>query len=119
MSSPVTSPKSRGLALTLGWRRLLVAFIASTLLGLLLSPAFPSLSTARVIGREWVVGLGALVAFGLFEQWPARLPQWLARWALQVLCVAFAIPLAVLALYCFPRRSAAVLAVEARLNGYS
>ena len=97
-----TSPTVRGLALMLGWRRVFVVLVASTLLGLLISPAFPTLSTARVIGREWVVGLAALVAFGLFEQWPARLPRWLARWALQVLCVAVAIPLAVLTLYLLP-----------------
>jgi hypothetical protein len=120
MASPITSPRPRGLALTLGWRRLLVAFVASTLLGLLLSPAFPSLSTARVIGREWVVGLAALVAFGLFEQWPARLPQWLARWVLQILCVAIAIPLAVLVLYLLPHDDPRPFwQVEARMHGFS
>lgn len=102
MATSITSPRPRGLALTLGWRRLLVALVASTLVGLLISPAFPTLPTLRVIGREWVVGLAALVAFGLFEQWPARLPRWLARWALQLLCVAIAIPLTVLALYLLP-----------------
>jgi LytS/YehU family sensor histidine kinase len=87
--------------------------------GLLISGAFPSLSTARVIGREWVVGLTALVAFGLFEQWPARLPGWLARWALQVLCVAIAIPLAVLAMYLLPHEDPRPFwQVEARLNGF-
>jgi hypothetical protein len=25
-----------------------------------------------------------MMAFGLFEQWPQRLPKWLARWALQL-----------------------------------
>lgn len=119
MNAPAPSSKPRGLALMLGWRRLLVAFVASTLLGLLLSPAFPSLSTARVIGREWVVGLAALVAFGLFEQWPARLPQWFARWALQVLCVALAIPLAVLAQYLLPHDDPRPFwQVEARLSGF-
>jgi signal transduction histidine kinase len=119
MPTPHTSPKPHGLALTLGWRRLLVAFAASTLLGLILSPAFPSLSTARVIGREWVVGLAALVAFGLCEERPARLPQWLARWALQVLCVAIAIPLAVLALYLLPHDDPRPFwQVEARLSGF-
>jgi hypothetical protein len=119
MPSPATSPTPRGLALTLGWRRVLVALVASTLLGLLISPAFPSLSTARVIGREWVVGLAALLAFGLFEQWPARLPRWLARWALQVLCVAIAIPLAVLALYLLPHDDPRPFwQVEARLSGF-
>lgn len=46
-----------------------------------------------------LVGLIALLAFGLFERWPARLPRWFTRWALQVLGVALAVPLGVLALY--------------------
>ena len=119
MPSSVVSPRPHGLALTLGWRRLLVALVASTLLGLLISPAYPTVSTARMIGREWWVGFAALVAFGLFEQWPPRLPQWLARWALQVLCVAIAIPLAVLALYLLPHDDPRPFwQVEARLSGF-
>jgi LytS/YehU family sensor histidine kinase len=33
------------------------------------------------------------------EQWPARLPRWVARWALQVLAVAFVVPWGVAAIY--------------------
>jgi LytS/YehU family sensor histidine kinase len=33
-----------------------------------------------------------MLVFGLFEQWPKRLPRWLARWVLQVLGVALVIP---------------------------
>ncbi|GAA0710818.1 hypothetical protein GCM10009105_12290 [Dokdonella soli] len=40
-----------------------------------------------------------MLAFGLFEQWPKRLPAWLARWVLQVLGVAVAMPLATYAIY--------------------
>jgi hypothetical protein len=32
--------------------------------------------------RAVLLGLLAMLVFGLFEQWPARLPAWLARWAL-------------------------------------
>jgi LytS/YehU family sensor histidine kinase len=72
-----------------------------------------------VIGREYLVGLAALVAFGLFEQWPARLPKWLARWLLQILCVAFAIPLAVLVIYLLPHDDPRPFwQVEARRNGF-
>ena len=35
--------------------------------------------TVVVVGRTMVVGLSAMLAFGLFERWPARLPRWLAR----------------------------------------
>jgi LytS/YehU family sensor histidine kinase len=40
------------------------------------------------------VGFAVLLAFGLFEQWPRRLPQWMARWVLQVAAVGVTVPLA-------------------------
>jgi Histidine kinase len=99
MIPPSTPAKPHGLALTLGWKRLLLAFVVSALLGLILSTGFEAASAGNVIAREMVVGLAALLAFGLFEQWPARLPRWLARWVLQVACVAFSVPFAMLAVY--------------------
>lgn len=91
-------PAWRRLAVLLGWRRLLVALGASGLLGLLMSASFTT-PTAQVVGRAMAVGLAALLGFGLFERRPARLPRWLARWVLQVACVAAAVPVAVLLLY--------------------
>ena len=38
-----------------------------------------------------LLGLVAMLVFGLFEQWPRRLPTWLARWALQVVGVALVV----------------------------
>jgi signal transduction histidine kinase len=100
MPPDITSPKPRGLALMLGWRRIGLALGVSALVGLIVSPAFvTATSTLQVIGREMVVGTAALLAFGLFEQWPARLPRWLARWALQVLAVAVVVPSTVFAQY--------------------
>ncbi len=103
-----------------GWRRLLLALGASALVGLIISPAFTTLSTALVMAREMPVGLAALLAFGLFERWPARLPSWIARWALQVIGVALAVPLAVLALYLFVTTgdSLPFWHNERRLNGF-
>lgn len=84
----------------LGWRRLALALGASALMGVILSPSFiATTSVLQVIGREMVVGMAVLVAFGLFEQWPSRLPRWLARWALQILAVALVVPPAVFAVY--------------------
>jgi hypothetical protein len=100
MPPEIPSPKPRGLALMLGWRRIALAFGVSALVGLFISPAFISaVSTFQVIAREVVVGMAMLLAFGIFEQWPARLPPWLARWALQVMAVAFVVPPTVLAIY--------------------
>jgi signal transduction histidine kinase len=65
---------------------------------LLLSPAWQS-PIAGLLGRTMLIGLVLMLAFGLIEQWPARLPRWLARWVLQVLGVAVAVPFVVMAIY--------------------
>ena len=41
----------------------------------------------------------AMLVFGLFEQWPKRLPRWLGRWALQVVAVAIAMPISTVVIY--------------------
>jgi len=88
----------RRLALLVNWRRVRFTLIASALWGLILSPAWQS-PIVGLLGRTMLVALVVMLAFGLFEQWPARLPRWLARWVLQVLGVAMAVPLCVLAIY--------------------
>ena len=95
----LTAPaKPRGLALLLGWQRvvftLAFTFVISLPLALGWKSGFVSLMV-RTLG----LGLIAMLAFGLFEQWPKRLPPWLARWVLQVLGVMIAIPLATFAIY--------------------
>jgi LytS/YehU family sensor histidine kinase len=51
-------------------------------------------SAGIVVARALLIGLAALLAFGLFEQWPARLPRWLPRWILQLVGVLASIPFA-------------------------
>jgi hypothetical protein len=75
----------------LGWPRLKVALVASLLWGFVLG-LLSYTAMAIVIGRTVLVGLAALVAFGLFERWPRELPAFLARWVLQVIGVALIIP---------------------------
>ncbi len=99
MVTAAPAPTPHGLALVLGWRRLLLAFCVCVLMGLIISPGYTTTPAADVIAREMPVGLATLLAFGLFEQWPARLPGWLARWVLQVAGVACVIPITVLAVY--------------------
>ncbi len=120
MVTAAPSATRRGLALMLGGRRLLLALGVSALLGFIISPGFNTTPAAEVMAREMPVGLAALLAFGIFEQWPARLPRWLARWALQVLGVAFAVPLAVLAVYLTITHGDAVpfWKNQLRLNGF-
>ncbi|MEO6324543.1 MAG: histidine kinase [Thermoanaerobaculia bacterium] len=78
-------------------RRLGVALAASVLVGLALTPVW-KLGPISVIGRSTVIGLFALLVFGLLERRPKRPPRWFARWTLQVVGVALAVPAATLTL---------------------
>ena len=88
----------RALALMLGWPRVRVTLIISVALGLLLGIHWESGPPAG-IACAVIVGLFAMLVFGVFEQWPKRLPRFLERWVLQVLGVAFAVPWATLVIY--------------------
>ncbi len=73
----------------LGWGRVRFTLSLSIVLGLLFSFRWGLPGLVRMV----LLGLIAMVVFGLFEQWPKRLPARLARWVLQVLGVALAMPL--------------------------
>lgn len=98
MSATPASTKPRGLALLLNWRRLRFTLCLSIALGLLISVSFTT-SLLSVLSRAVAIGLFAMLVFGLFEQWPRRLPAWIARWVLQVLGVAIAMPLGAFIIY--------------------
>lgn len=99
MSEPMSVvPPPSGLARLFGWQRLLFTMGVSVALALALSPIWQT-PTLSLVGRSMAVGLGALLAFGLFEQWPRQLPWWLARWTLQLVGVMLAVPLGVLLAY--------------------
>src|SRR5690242_7164421 len=112
--------KPHGLRLMLAWPRIvftvLFAFVISLPLALGWKSGFWSLMV-RTIG----LGLLALVVFGLFEQWPKRLPGWLARWVLQVVGVALAMPLGTFAIYVMSTAPGAppFWEVSDRLQGFS
>jgi sensor histidine kinase YesM len=81
-----------------GWRRVSTVTVICTLLFLLqrLTYATPNyVLPMRVFGT----GFAVLLAFGLFEQWPRRLPKWLARWAIQVVAVGLVVPVTVFLFY--------------------
>jgi LytS/YehU family sensor histidine kinase len=92
-----TSMQQR-LARTFEWRRLRITLIASLAWGLLLSLIFES-PTWSLLARTLAIGLVALSVFGFLEQWPRRLPAFLARWVLQVLGVAISVPFTVSVYY--------------------
>jgi two-component sensor histidine kinase len=106
MSAFPVHAKPRGLALLLGWRRLLLTLCFSVVVGLLLLPGWTSGWSSLQL-RTATLGLAAMLAFGLFEQWPARLPAWFARWVLQVLGVAVVVPLATYLIYLFTTETGA------------
>ena len=98
MPASAIPERPRGLALMLGWRRLRFTLGFSLALGLLLGIGWKS-GLWSVIERTLALGLVGMLVFGLFEQWPRRLPRWLARWVLQVLGVAIAMPVATYFIY--------------------
>ncbi len=80
------------------WRRLRTTGITCLVVSLLMLPGWEA-SYAVLIGRLALIGAIVLGAFVLAERWPARLPGWLERWALQVIAVAVAVPVAVFLVY--------------------
>jgi signal transduction histidine kinase len=97
MSASLKPQRPRGLATVFGWRRLLLAVGLSVLFGLLNSAPPTAPRPLVTVGHALVVGLAAVLAFGLLEQWPRRPPSWLPRWVMQLGGVVIAVPLGVLA----------------------
>lgn len=89
MSAPAPPPP-RGLPLVFNRRRVVATLVLGLLWGLLLSPSWSS-NRAGLLLRTLEISLVAMIAFGIAEQWPRRLPPWFARWVLQVLAVALTI----------------------------
>ena len=97
LDSPL-APKARGWRALFGWRRLRTTAICCTLVAALFSIGWES-SLPSLWARIFFIGLCLVLIYGLFEQWPRRLPPWLARWALQVLMVGVAVPFIVFFIY--------------------
>ncbi|MBS0590697.1 MAG: histidine kinase [Proteobacteria bacterium] len=90
MSAVLTPAKSHAPVPLFGWRRVLVAGgVSLALWGVLVGLCPPAIELPI---NALSIGIGAMLAFGLFERWPHRLPAWLPRWGLQVMGTALAIP---------------------------
>ncbi len=85
------------MALLFGPRRVLFVLAVSILFGTLNSLPTSAPPIHVTLAHAVVVGLTALFAFGLLEQYPRRPPAWSRRWILQLVGVVFAVPLGVLA----------------------
>ncbi|QSX79424.1 sensor histidine kinase [Agrilutibacter solisilvae] len=75
------------------WQRVRPVAIACFLVSLMMSLTWQA-SYAVLITRLLMVGMTALLVFGVLERWPRRLPRFVERWALQVIGVAVVIPFA-------------------------
>lgn len=98
MSSVTTAPKPSAFARILGWRRVRFTLLVSGLFGIFLG-LLSETTMIIVVARAMLVGLSAMLAFGLFEQWPRRVRSGLARSALQIVSVMVVIPFAAMLAY--------------------
>ena len=90
--------KPHGLALLFGWQRVLFTLAFTCVISLPLALGWKS-GFGSLMARSLGLGFVAMLVFGLFEQWPSRLPSWLARWVLQVVGVMVAMPAATFTIY--------------------
>jgi len=86
------------MALLLGGQRLLFTLGFTFVLSLPLAFGWKSGFWSLML-RTLALSLFAMTVFGIFEQWPKRLPPWLARWVLQVFGVMLAIPTGTFVMY--------------------
>ena len=92
------APGRRGWRALVAWPRVKLWLIVTVLWALFrTATALPGLEVWLV--RCGLVTAVAVLAFGVLEQWPRRLPRRLPRWVLQLLAVAIAIPPAAYAAY--------------------
>jgi hypothetical protein len=112
--------KPRGLKLMLSWPRVRFTLLLSLAFGLMLSFGWTS-GLLSLLTRTVMIGMVIMLVFGLFEQWPKRLPRWLPRWVLQVVAVALVIPPfnAIVYWLSTPAGAPAFYQVKARMEGYA
>jgi len=98
MPEALIRSEPRGLARLLAWPRLKPVLVTAFVLSLLMLPGW-KVSYGVLIARWVLIGMLLLCVFGILESRPARLPRWIARWALQVAGVAIAVPFAAAFVY--------------------
>lgn len=74
------------------WKRLRFTLALSGVFGVLLGLLSGGSGFWSMFISTVALGLVLVLVFGILEQWPRRLPSWLARWALQVVAVGLAVP---------------------------
>jgi two-component sensor histidine kinase len=118
MTPAAIAIKPRGFARLLGWKRVRFTLGASAGFGLFLG-LLSETAMIIVVARALMVGLAAMLAFGLFEQRPRRLPSWLARSALQVIGVFLSVPFSAYFAYWVTTGGDPNFADEKRVMGFA
>lgn len=93
MNTDHTLTTAHGVRRIFGWRRVKPVLVTCGIVILLFSFTWEA-PYRYLFGRILFAGFAMLLAFGILETWPRRLPSWLARWGLQVLGVALVVPVA-------------------------
>jgi hypothetical protein len=119
MSELATTARPVGIVVK-ATRRVAVALTMSSVVGLLMMPTWNGSPSALFL-RTIIVGLSATTAFAFFEVWPRRLPQWLQRWALQVVAVGVSVPVTTVLIYALstPKGAASFWEDPGRLSGWT
>jgi sensor histidine kinase YesM len=103
-----------------GWRRVRFTLLLSGILGFVTGLSWKTGPVEPAI-RSMLLGMVALTAFGIFEQWPKRLPRGLARWVLQVVAVAVVVvpTMAILTALATRPGDPPFYRVPTRMNGFA
>src|SRR5437868_86544 len=101
-------------------RRVAVALTMSIGVGLLMLSVWRS-SPSSLFLRTIILGLSATAAFTLFEVRPRTLPQWMQRWALQVVAVGVFMPVTTWLIYVLstPEGAPPFWRVPSRMDGWT
>ncbi|GAA0757150.1 histidine kinase [Ideonella azotifigens] len=101
------------------WRRVRFVLFATLPFGLVFGVGSTVTPLLAWVARAVVTGLAMMLAYGWVEQWPVRLPAWLARWVLQLLGVVVAAPIgAYAAMWLTSGGDPQLLQEPTRLNGF-
>jgi hypothetical protein len=118
MNSPAPVAPPSGLARIFSWRRVRFTLLATLPFALMIGATSTTAMYIWIL-RAWFVAFCALLAFGVAERWPARLPSWLERWVLQLLAVVIVIPFATYAAFWMTTGEFYFLTTERRRNGFA
>ncbi len=119
MLEPVVPGVRTGRQRTRAWPRLGCALGLALAITLLLRSQWTP-GPSPLLLRTVLLGLIAVLVFGLFERWPRRLPRWLPRWVLQVGGVGAAMPLTTVTVYVLttPTGAPAFWLQKDRMDGF-